>query len=237
MGGIKGNIHSIESMSTVDGPGIRYVVFMQGCNLRCRFCHNVDTTIMDENKLYTSSELVKKILNAKEYFEFSGGGVTFSGGEPLIQIDFLTQVCQKLKENNIHIAIDTAGNFNVNDKMIKLLNYVDLVLLDIKHIDSNMHYKMTGVHNEKILEFARYLSSIGKKMWIRIVYMPGFTDINKEKLKMFLNSLKSVEKIEILPYHRLGIKKWEELGLKYTLNDMKQPSKEQCDELYNYLCT
>ena len=231
-----GSINSIETLGLVDGPGIRTVIFLNGCKLRCLFCHNPETWKLSENNI-TVDELVKKILNAKEYFEFSGGGVTFSGGEPLIQIDFLTQVCQKLKENNIHIAIDTAGNFNVNDKMIKLLNYVDLVLLDIKHIDSNMHYKMTGVHNEKILEFARYLSSIGKKMWIRIVYMPGFTDINKEKLKMFLNSLKSVEKIEILPYHRLGIKKWEELGLKYTLNDMKQPSKEQCDELYNYLCT
>lgn len=234
---IKGNIHSIESMSVVDGPGIRYVVFMQGCNLRCKFCHNIDATQMKENMLFTPEILAKKIINAREYFEASKGGVTFSGGEPLLQSKFLIEVCKILKKENIHIAIDTAGNFDITEDIKELLKYVDLVLLDIKHIDNEKHKYMTGVPNTKILKFAKYLSENNIKMWIRIVYMPGFTDEGKDKLKEYIHSLKTVEKIEVLPYHTMGKFKWKELGLKYELEDMKEPTKEESDEFYRYICT
>lgn len=234
---IKGNIHSIESMSVVDGPGIRYVVFMQGCNLRCKFCHNIDATQMKENMLFTPEVLAKKIINAREYFEASKGGVTFSGGEPLLQSKFLIEVCKILKKENIHIAIDTAGNFDITEDIKELLKYVDLVLLDIKHIDNEKHKYMTGVPNTKILKFAKYLNQNNIKMWIRIVYMPGFTDEGKDKLKEYIHSLKTVEKVEVLPYHTMGNFKWEELGLKYELEDMKEPTKEESDEFYKYICT
>lgn len=234
---IKGNIHSIESMSVVDGPGIRYVVFMQGCNLRCKFCHNIDATQMKENMLFTPEVLAKKIINAREYFEASKGGVTFSGGEPLLQSKFLIEVCKILKKENIHIAIDTAGNFDITEDIKELLKYVDLVLLDIKHIDNEKHKYMTGVPNTKILKFAKYLSENNIKMWIRIVYMPGFTDEGKDKLKEYIHSLKTVEKIEVLPYHTMGVFKWKDLGLKYELEDMKEPTKEESDEFYKYICT
>jgi len=234
---IKGNIHSIESMSVVDGPGIRYVVFMQGCNLRCKFCHNVDTREIKENLVFTPEVLAKKIINAREYFESSKGGVTFSGGEPLLQTKFLVEVCKILKKENIHIAIDTAGNFDITEEIEELLKYVDLVLIDIKHIDNEKHKYMTGVPNSKILKFARYLSENNIKMWIRIVYMPVFTEEKREELKEFINTLKSVEKIDVLPYHTMGVFKWKELGLKYELEDMKEPTKEEIEEFYKYICT
>lgn len=234
---IKGNVHSIESMSVVDGPGIRYVVFMQGCNLRCKFCHNVDATQMKENLVFTPEVLAKKIINAREYFDFSKGGVTFSGGEPLLQSKFLIEVCKILKKENIHIAIDTAGNFDITEDIKELLKYVDLVLLDIKHIDNEKHKYMTGVSNTKILKFAKYLSDNDIKMWIRIVYMPTFTDEKKEELREFIHTLKSVEKIDVLPYHTMGVFKWKELGLEYELNDMREPTKEEAEEFSKYICT
>lgn len=232
---IKGNVHSIESMSVVDGPGIRYVVFMQGCNLKCKFCHNVDAAQVKENMLFTPEVLAKKIINAREYFEFSKGGVTFSGGEPLLQAKFLIEVCKILKKENIHIAIDTAGNFDMTDDIKELLKYVDLVLLDIKHIDNEKHKYITGVSNTKILKFAKYLSDNDIKMWIRIVYMPSFTDEGKDKLKEYIHKFKNVEKIDVLPYHKMGVFKWKELGLDYELEYMEEPTKEQTDEFYKYI--
>ena len=234
---IKGNIHSIESMSVVDGPGIRYVVFMQGCNLKCKFCHNVDAAQIKENMIFTPEVLAKKIINAREYFEFSKGGVTFSGGEPLLQTKFLIEVCKILKKQNIHIAIDTAGNFDITEEIKELLRYVDLVLLDIKHINNEKHKYITGVSNTKILKFAKYLSDNNIKTWIRIVYTPGFTDENKDELKQFINKLKCVEKIDVLPYHTMGVFKWKELGLKYELENIKEPTKEQVEEFTKYICT
>lgn len=234
---IKGNIHSIESMSVVDGPGIRYVVFMQGCNLRCKFCHNIDATQIKENLLFTPEALAKKIINAKEYFEVSRGGVTFSGGEPLLQTKFLIEVCKILKKENIHIALDTAGNFAITEEIKELLKYVDLVLIDIKHIDDEKHKYMTGVSNNKILKFVKYLSENNIKMWIRIVYIPGFTDYKKDKLKEYIHSIKKVEKIEILPYHTMGKFKWKELGLKYELDDVRESTKEEVDEFLKYIYT
>ena len=232
---ILGNIHSIESMSTVDGPGIRYVVFMQGCPLRCKFCHNVDTWSTEKNRMYTAEELARQIINAKEYFELSGGGVTFTGGEPLLQTKFLIKVCKILKENNIHITLDSSGAFEITDDIKELLNYVDLILLDIKHINNEKHKFMTGRENTKVLEFARYLDKINKNLWIRIVYIPDFTDFEKEKLKGFISSLDNVKKVDVLKYHTMGKYKWEKLGIKYELDDYREPETKEVQEFYNYL--
>ena len=187
--------------------------------------------------LFTPEVLVKRIINVKEYFDFSKGGVTFSGGEPLLQTRFLIKVCKMLKKENIHIAIDTAGNFEITNEIRELLKYVDLVLLDIKHIDNEKHKYMTGVSNDKILKFAKYLSDNNIKTWIRIVYMPGFTDEKKEELKEFIHTLNNVEKIDVLPYHDMGVFKWKKLGLEYELNDMKIPTKEETDNFLKYICT
>lgn len=228
-----GRIHSIESLSTVDGPGIRYVVFMQGCNLRCSFCHNPDTWNANLGSEITSEELVNDILNAKNYIK--NGGVTFSGGEPLLQAEFLAEVCKKLKENGIHVAIDTAGNFDMeNEHINELLKYVDLVLFDIKQMDSKLHKEIVGVDNLKILNMAQYISNkLEIPMWIRIVYLPGITDKedNIEKYKKFIATLKSVQKVEVLPYHEMGKYKWKKIGIEYKLKNIRIPTNEEAKQL------
>lgn len=232
-----GKIHSIESFSTVDGPGIRYVVFMQGCNLRCKFCHNPDTWCLETKNIITSDELVDKILRAKVYFN-QKGGVTFSGGEPLLQAEFLIEVCKKLKENNIHITLDTAGNFDKNnEKIIELLQYIDLVLFDIKHLDKSIHKDLVGVENNKILELLKYIDEMKINTWIRVVYIPGITDQNDniEKLKVLINNLNFVQKVEFLPYHEMGKYKWDELKLKYHLEDFRVSTDEECQKIEMYL--
>ncbi|MDD3303770.1 MAG: pyruvate formate-lyase-activating protein [Clostridia bacterium] len=236
---MQGRIHSIESFSTVDGPGIRYVVFMQGCKLRCKFCHNPDTWETDSGNLMSVDELLEKILSVKEYLVNSNGGVTFTGGEPLLQIDFLLELCPKLKKNGVHIAIDTAGNFDYKDeKLNKLLPYVDLFLYDIKHIDNDQHKKLTGVSNSKILALASYLSNVKKiPMWIRVVYIPGITDIadSLDKYKEFISTLNSVCKVEVLPYHEMGKYKWKELGILYELTNMRIPTEAECERIHAYI--
>ena len=171
---IKGRIHSFESFGTVDGPGVRYVVFMQGCPLKCKYCHNRDTREYSLGKKYLVDDIVNQI---KRYVAYMGkdGGVTVTGGEPLLQIEFVTELFKKLKENNIHTALDTSGFVNT-EKLGELLKYTDLVLLDIKHMDLDEHLKLTGVSNEKIKAFAKYLSDNGIPMWIRHVLVPGITD-------------------------------------------------------------
>lgn len=208
-----GRIHSLETLGTVDGPGIRFVVFMQGCPLKCKYCHNRDTWKINSGKTYTVDELIKKILRSKSYFEASGGGVTVSGGEPLLQVEFVTELFKRLKEKNIHTALDTAGSLPINDKIKELLKYTDLVLLDIKHIDEEKSIDLIGTSNKNNLNFAKYLSNNRIPMWIRQVLVPGYTDDKQDllKLKEFISSLHSVKKVEILPYHNLGKFKWEKL--------------------------
>lgn len=226
---LKGKIHSFESFGTVDGPGIRFVVFMQGCSLQCKYCHNRDTWSMMSGKEYTVQELVDRILKYHNYFSQSGGGVTISGGEPLLQLDFLTALFKELKKYHIHTTIDTSGNILLSDRVKKLIDLTDLFLLDIKCINDEKAIWLTGVSNEKELEFARYLSSIQKPMWIRQVLVPGITDDEKDlmTLKKFIDSLgSSVKKIEILPYHDVGKFKWKELGYKYELENIPLPTAE-----------
>ena len=221
-------IHSFESFGTVDGPGIRYVIFLQGCHLKCKYCHNRDT--WDINGGYYSSldEILDKIENYKNYI-MPNGGVTVTGGEPLLQVHFLIELFKKLKEKNIHTCIDTSGMIDITEDIKTLLNYTDLVLLDIKHIDPIKCKNLVGVSNERELQFAEYLSQNNIDMWIRQVLIPGYTDDENDlrKLKSFIDKLNSVKKVELLPYHNMGEYKWKKLGLNYDFKDVKVPTAEE----------
>ena len=225
---LKARIHSFESFGTVDGPGIRFVVFMQGCSLKCKYCHNRDTWDLCAGTEYTLEEILSKIEKYKNYFMPSGGGVTISGGEPLLQLKFLLELLPILKQEGIHVAIDTSGSFDITEEMKKIINLTDLFLLDIKCINDEICKDLTGVSNKKELAFARYLSDIKKTMWIRQVLVPGITDKEEDllQLKDFINSLNTVEKVEILPYHDMGRFKWEQLGFKYPLDGVPVATSE-----------
>lgn len=233
-----GRIHSLESFGTVDGPGIRFVVFMQGCPLRCQYCHNPDTWEVNKGKEYTADELMQEILRYKSYMDFSGGGVTFTGGEPLLQADFILEVSKLCKDNGISIAIDTSG-FIFNDKVEEVLQYADLVLLDIKNFDPAVYKTVTGVNLSPTLNFLDYLKKINKPAWIRYVLVPNLTDNldSVRKLSDYLDGYPNVEKIELLAFHKMGEYKWKELGLNYKLSDTKTPSKELMRQVTDILST
>lgn len=217
------NIHSFESFGTVDGPGIRFVIFFQGCALQCKYCHNRDTWSMNPNNIISIDEIIEKILTYKNYIKPTGG-VTASGGEPLLQAKFLINLFKKLKQHNLHLAIDTSGMVELTDDIKELLSLTDLVLLDIKHIDDEKCKQLVGFSNKKELKFAKYLSDNNIPMWIRQVIVPGFTDDEEDliKLKEFISSLKTVKKVEFLAYHNLGEYKWESLGYKYELKNVRE---------------
>lgn len=221
------NVHSFESFGTVDGPGIRFVIFFQGCALQCKYCHNRDTWSMNPNNIISIDEIIEKILTYKNYIKPTGG-VTVSGGEPLLQVKFLINLFKKLKEHNLHLAIDTSGMINLTDDIKELLSLTNLVLLDIKHIDDEKCKQLVGFSNKKELKFAKYLSDNNIPIWIRQVIIPGFTD-NKDdliKFKEFVSSLNTVEKVEFLPYHDLGKFKWKNLGYKYELENVRSATTE-----------
>lgn len=228
MENILGYVHSIETFGTVDGPGIRFVIFMQGCPLKCKYCHNRDTWDTGIGNRTKIPELLDEIKRYIPYMKSSGGGVTVSGGEPLLQARFIIELFKELKKLNIHTCIDTAGSIPINDDIVELLQYTDLVLLDIKHINSEKAKMLTGLSNENDLNLAKYLSQNNISMWIRQVLVPGYTDDEKDlkELKNFISTLSSVEKVEILPYHDLGKFKWEELGAVYPLNHVRTATSE-----------
>ena len=216
-------VHSIESFGTVDGPGIRFVLFLQGCHLECKYCHNRDTWDINLGNYQSLDELFDKIMRYKNYIQ-PNGGVTISGGEPLLQVKFILELFTKLKKEGIHTCIDTSGMVAITQDIKDLLKVTDLVLLDIKHIDDEKCKELVGRSNKLELEFAKYLSDNNIPMWIRQVLIPGYTDDENDllKLKNFINSLKTVQKVEILPYHSAGEFKWKELGLKYPLDGVRQ---------------
>ena len=224
---MEGGIHSFESLGAVDGPGVRFVVFMQGCSLKCKYCQNRDTWDLHGGTTYSVEELIEKILRYKNYI-IPNGGVTISGGEPLLQTKFLIELFTELKKYNIHTCIDTSGSFDLTSDIKKLIDLTDLFLLDIKCINDEKAKELTGVSNKKELAFAEYLSSIEKSMWIRQVLVPGITDDEQDllALKDFISTLKSVEKVEILPYHDLGKFKWEKLGCKYELEGYRTANND-----------
>lgn len=235
MSEIKGRIHSVESFGSADGPGVRYIVFLKGCNMRCQYCHNPDTWAKDGGELMTPEEVLKKAFRYKTYWK-EKGGITVSGGEALLQIDFVTELFRLAKEKGVNTCLDTSGNpFSLEEpfksKFDELMKYTDLFMLDIKHMDDAAHRKLTGQTNQNILEMAAYLSDHGKAMWIRHVLVPGITTEEDElhRLRSFLDTLKTVERVEVLPYHTLGVFKWKELGIPYQLEGVDPPTKEQID--------
>ena len=230
---IKGAIHSTESFGSVDGPGIRFVIFLKGCMMRCRYCHNVDTWDPRSDDMRTADELLDQAERYRSYWG-KEGGITVSGGEPLLQIDFLLELFQKAKARGINTAIDTAGQPFTREepffsKFRELMRYTDLLLMDIKHIDPAEHRKLTGRPNDNILDLFRYLSDTGKPVWIRHVLVPGITDddVYLQRTRDFIATLKNVKKIEVLPYHSMGEYKWKELGIPYSLEGVEAPGAER----------
>lgn len=230
---LKTHIHSVESCGTLDGPGLRYVIFTQGCLLRCQYCHNPDTWKIGEGKEMSVAELMADIKDYIPFLKASGGGVTVSGGEPLLHIPFLIELFTECKKLGIHTTIDSSGGcFSRKPKFIEALDelmpLVDLVLLDLKHIDEEKHRALTKVSNKHILDFAHYLEEKEKPVWVRHVLVPGVTDKDEDlqRLGEFIRSLKNVKKVEVLPYHTLGVYKWEALGLDYELKGIEPPSEE-----------
>ncbi len=221
-------VHSIETFGTLDGPGIRFVIFLQGCPLKCLYCHNRDTWDTNLGNITEVADLISEIKRYVPYMKSSGGGVTVSGGEPLLQAKIITELFKELHKLDIHTCIDTAGSLPINDDITSLLKVTDLVLLDIKHIDDEKSKILTGLSNKNNLDFAKYLSNNNIPVWIRQVILPGYTDDENDllKLKDFIESLSNVEKIELLPYHDLGKFKWKELGFEYSLNDVKSATQE-----------
>lgn len=228
-----GYLHSLETFGSVDGPGIRFVLFLQGCRLRCQFCHNPDSWRLHAGEKITAEEMIEK---ARKYRAYWGekGGITASGGEPLLQMDFLLDFFALAKEEKMHTCIDTAGQpFSREEpffgKFNRLMHLTDLLLLDIKHMDEEGHRRLTGASNQNILDMAQYLSETGKPVWIRHVLVPERNDSDEYLLQLrdFVRSLHNVRRFEVLPYHTMGKYKWEELHIPYPLTGIDPPKKER----------
>lgn len=238
---IKGRVHSLESFGLVDGPGVRYVVFMQGCAMRCKYCHNPETWA-GGGANWTAKALFDKVYRYKRYWG-DNGGITVSGGEPLLQMDFVTEFFTLAKAKSVHTTLDTSGQpFSENEDWLNrfksLMDVTDLVMLDFKDYKDDKHRELTGFTNENIFKMAQWLSDNGKDMWIRHVLVPGLTD-DEDDLKVMgelIASYKTVKRVEVLPYHALGMYKWEKLGLEYPLPDAKAPTPDEvakAEELLN----
>lgn len=230
---MKGRIHSKESFGTVDGPGIRYVLFMQGCPMRCLYCHNPDTWEVVGGTEITVEEVLSEYRKNSSFYK--NGGITVTGGEPLLQVDFLTELFSAAKKQGIHTCIDSSGiTYNVKNeeyiaKLDKLMEYVDLVMLDIKHIDPARHMELTKQDNGNILAFARYLDSKNIPVWIRHVVVPGYTDDPEyhKELGRFLATLHNIKALDVLPYHTMGASKYKELGIEYPLEGVEALPKSE----------
>lgn len=233
---MQGRVHSIESFGSADGPGVRFLIFLQGCPMRCRYCHNPDTWDIKAGELWEASELLDKAENYRSYWG-PEGGITVSGGEALLQIDFLIDLFTQAKARGINTCLDTSlavfsrkepffGKFN------QLLEVTDLILADIKHVNPDVHKILTGRSNDNILDCLNYLSKVGQPVWIRHVLVAGYTDndLSLHKTREFIASLNNVERVEVLPYHSLGAFKWDELGIPYSLKNVDPPTPERTAE-------
>lgn len=229
-----GHIHSFETFGTKDGPGIRFVVFMQGCPLRCLYCHNPDTWKKEDAKyMLTPQEVFEEIDKVKNFIR---GGITISGGEPMLQPEFVLELFKLCKENNIHTTIDTSGIF-LNDKVKEVLQYTDLVLLDIKHINPEKYKDLTTAPLEPTLKFMEYLAEINLPAWLRYVLVPHYTDDDNDLTEWakYTSQFKNVERVDILPFHQMAIQKWHNLGLEYQLKEIEPPTsaqKEKAEEIF-----
>lgn len=244
MDNIIGKIHSFESFGSVDGPGIRYIIFLHGCPLRCQFCHNPDTWANAKPTMeMTAKEVFDKAIKYKTYWK-DKGGITVSGGEPLLQIDFLIELFKLAKKQNIHTCIDTSGATFTREepffsKFNELMEYTDLLLVDIKHMNREKHKTLTGQYNDHILDMLQYLSDIQKPIWIRHVLVPEISDKDEYLMELdaFIQTLRNVKKVEVLPYHTLGTFKWKELGIPYQLEGIDPPTKERVENANHLLHT
>lgn len=231
-----GFIHSLETFGTVDGPGIRLVVFCQGCPMRCKYCHNPDTWETGKGVRVTAKELVEQFERNRAFYK--NGGITATGGEPLLQIDFLLELFSLAKAKNIHTCQDTSGvtyhpgDSAYNRKLDLLMDYTDLVMLDIKHIERQAHRDLTGQDNEGILAFAKYLEEKRVPVWIRHVVVPGITDdeTSLQRLGSFIGSLSNVKALDVLPYHTMGVGKYKEMGIPYPLEGVEAISRQKAAE-------
>ncbi len=240
---ITGRVHSLETFGSVDGPGVRFVAFLQGCAMRCRYCHNPETWALGGEE-WTASRLFERAWKYHNYWgkNLQSGGITISGGEPLLQMKFVTEVFRLAKEKGVHTAVDTAGQpFSFSEPFVsefnELLEVTDLFLLDLKEMNEQKHIALTGHTNKNILEMAKYLSDNGKDMWIRHVLVPDLTDDESglKEMSSFIGSLKTVKRVEVLPYHTLGLFKWEKLGIEYSLKDARIPTDEEVKKAQNLL--
>lgn len=235
-----GRIHSLETFGTLDGPGIRFVLFMQGCALQCRYCHNPDTWDTTAGKEMTVEQVLSEIESYVKYYELSGGGITVSGGEPTLQAPFIAELFKACKERwNLHTAIDSSGFCEPTAYVDEMLKYTDLVLLDLKEMDEKRHIALTSQSNERIHRFARYISDLGKRIWVRFVLVPELTDHEAHLVELgrFISQLSDVEKIEVLPYHRMGVYKWKQIGRPYTMDSYREPTDEEVARAYELIKT
>lgn len=235
---MKGYIHSTESFGTVDGPGVRFVVFFQGCPIRCKYCHNPDTWEFKKGREVTTDEIMKEYDSYKEFLK--SGGITATGGEPLAQPEFLSELFSVAKKNNIHTCLDTAGavyNPENHRKIDEVLKNTDLVMLDIKHINSEKHRELTGAGNENILEFAMHLKELNVPVWIRYVVVPDITDSHDDLFMLgeFISRLKNLKALDVLPYHDMAKAKYKNLGIEYPLGDTPPLSKEDAIKARNII--
>lgn len=232
---MKGFLHSFESFGTKDGPGVRFVFFLQGCPLRCLYCHNPDTWKLKDHALeMTPEEAFHEVSKVKGFIR--SGGVTVSGGEPLLQADFILELFKLCRKAGIHTAIDTSG-YILNDKIKEVLEYTDLVLLDIKHIHPDKYLKLTGKPLAPTLHFVDYLTEIRKPVWVRYVLVPGYSDDETDlhQWAKYVSTIPSVKRVDILPFHQMGTHKWEEIGAKYELKDVQPPTAEEVERAENIL--
>lgn len=235
---MEGRIHSIESFGTVDGPGIRFVIFMQGCPMRCAYCHNPDTWEINAGTKRTVESILKEYDSYKTFLK--GGGITVTGGEPLVQMDFVIELFEEAKKQGIHTCIDTSGitfREELSDKYRRLFKSTDLIMLDIKQIDGEKHRALTGHGNDRILEFARFISQEGVDLWVRFVAVPGLTDDEKDLVALgeFLAELSTLKALDVLPYHTMGIDKYKEMNLEYPLAEVESMEKDQAAKIRNII--
>ncbi len=235
---MKGYIHSTESCGTVDGPGVRFVVFLQGCPMRCAYCHNPDTWQPNTGTQMSVDEILKMYKSKKEFYR--NGGITCTGGEPLMQIDFVTELFTRCKQEGIHTCLDSSGitfrRENI-EQFNRLMEVTDLVMLDIKHIDPMVHQDLVKQDNSHILDFARYLNEINQPTWIRYVLVPGLTDHQEHLVQLgeFLAPLMNIKALDVLPYHTMGVVKYENLNMDYRLKDVEPATKQQAIEARNVI--
>ena len=237
---MKGYIHSKESFGTVDGPGIRYVLFMQGCPMRCLYCHNPDTWKTGEGTEITVDEVIEEFNKNRAFYE--KGGITVSGGEPLLQMEFLTELFRRCKDEGIHTCIDTSGiTFREEKEYLEkadaLLELTDLVMLDVKHIDAESHKALTGHGNESVLAFAKHLEEKGVAFWVRHVVLEGYTDKKDDLIRLgrFIGQFKSLKGLDVLPYHTMGVNKYKEMGIPYKLDGVPALSKTDAQKAKEYI--